>query len=345
MTKKLKVKKKSRLVFSLIVIAIFILAGFGIFAAYLGSENMPVSAGNSEIISIEIPKGISTEKIASILDGKKLIRSVLVFKLKSKIEGYDATYKSGFYSLSQSMSMEEIMIQLRKGTTSALRFTIPEGFDIKKITERLANEKLINPTNFLRQIEQGSFDYKFLRDAPAGNERLEGYLYPDTYEVFPNSSEKKILDKMLSRFNQVFTEEYYARAKELGMSVGEVLTLASIIEREAKIPGDRPLISSVFHNRLSLKMPLQSCATVQFVLGDQKAKLTNKDIAIDSPYNTYIVAGLPPGPICSPGLASIKAALYPSDTKFLYFLAKGDGSSVFSVTYKDFLKNKAKYIN
>lgn len=345
MARKTKLNRKGRRNFVLLLIIILIISASVISLGYLGSLSAPVNPANSEIVSIEIPSGSTAQKIAVILDENKLIKSVLAFRIKSKIDGLEAKYKSGYYNLSKSMSMEEIMGLLQKGTALTVRFTIPEGFDIKKITERLVSEKLADPDEFLKQIEQGTFDYKFLTDAPAGMERLEGYLYPDTYEVFPDSSESQILDKMLSRFNQVFTDEYYTRAKELGMTINEVITLASIIEREARIPEDRPLISSVFHNRLDIKMPIQSCATVQFILGDQKAKLTNKDIAIESPYNTYLISGLPPGPICSPGLDSIKAALYPADTQYLYFLAKGDGSSVFSVTYEDFLANKAKYIN
>jgi UPF0755 protein len=242
------------------------------------------------------------------------------------------------------MTMESIMKQLINGTVLTVRFTIPEGFDIAKVTDRLTAGNLVNKDEFINQLTNGVFSYRFLSDVPAGKERLEGFLYPDTYEIYPDATEKKIIDKMLSRFDEVFTEEYYRRADELGMSVSQIMTLASIIEREAKVAEDRPVIASVFYNRLAIDMPLQSCATVQYILGEQKEKLTNKDIAIDSPYNTYKNAGLPPGPICSPGIESIKAALYPSDTDYLYFLAKGDGSSVFSVTYDDFLKNKAKYI-
>jgi len=345
MSRKIKAKRRNPIaaIMTMILLAgLIFLAGIAI---YLGNANNPINSANTDLVNIEIPKGSSTEAIASILAENNLIESVLAFKIKSRIEGYDATYKSGFYKLSQSMSMEDMMISLQKGTALTVRFTIPEGFDIRKITEKLASEQLIDPAEFSQQIIEGYFDYRFLADAPAGSERLEGFLYPDTYEVFPDSEEAQIIDKMLARFDAVFTEEYYLRADELGMTVEEVITLSSIIEREARIPEDRPLISSVFHNRIAVKMPLQSCATVQFILGDQKAKLTNKDIAIDSPYNTYIIPGLPPGPICSPGLDSIKAALYPAETDYMYFLAKGDGSSVFSVTYEDFLKNKEAYID
>jgi UPF0755 protein len=149
---------------------------------------------------------------------------------------------------------------------------------------------------------------------------------------------------MLYQFSKVFTEESKARARELGMSVRELITLASIIEREAQVSEDRPVIASVFYNRLKIGMPLQSCATVQYILGEQKPVLSIEDTRIESPYNTYLISGLPPGPIASPGAESIQAALYPADTKYLFFLAKGDGSHAFSETYEQFLRDKAKYI-
>jgi UPF0755 protein len=241
--------------------------------------------------------------------------------------------------------MEEIMELLLTGKADTLRFTIPEGYDIKRVTAKLAEEGLINQEAFLKEIESGQFDYEFLKDAPAGPDRLEGFLFPETYEIFATANEHDIIDKMLYQFNKVFTAEYYARAEELGMSVREVITLASIIEREARVPEDRPIIASVFYNRLTIDMPLQSCATVQYILGEQKPVLSIKDTQIESPYNTYQNLGLPPGPIASPGADSIKAALYPADTNYLYFLAKGDGSHAFSSTYEQFLRDKAKYID
>lgn len=234
---------------------------------------------------------------------------------------------------------------LLEGKAKTVRFTIPEGYDIKRTTEKLSSEGLINAEVFADEIVSGQFDYKFLSDAPAGENRLEGFLFPETYDIYTTANEHDIINKMLSQFDAVFTDEYYARAEELDMSVREIITLASIIEREARVPEDRPVIASVFYNRLEVGMPLQSCATVQYILGEQKAVLSIKDTRIESPYNTYLNNGLPPGPIASPGADSIKAALYPDDTDYLYFLAKGDGSHAFSATYDQFLKDKAKYID
>ena len=341
-----KIKNKRRLVISAVVIAgILILAAVTIFSMYLGKETKAVDPGNKETIAVTIPAGTGTEGITEILLKNNLIDNPGVFKLQSKIKGFDGKYKAGEYSLSRSMSMEEIMKLLLEGKANTVRFTIPEGYDIRRTTEKLASEGLINTDVFAKEIESGQFNYKFLESAPAGPNRLEGYLFPETYDIYTTANEHEIIDKMLSQFNHIFTDEYYARAKELNLSVNEVLTIASIVEREAKISEDRPIIASVFYNRLKIGMPLQSCATVQYILGEQKSKLSNKDTRIKSAYNTYLNTGLPPGPIASPGADSIKAALYPAETDYLYFLAKGDGSHVFSVTYEQFLKDKDKYID
>ncbi len=341
-----KVGNKRRLLISIIILlGIVIITIAAVYTLYMGKESKPVQPGSKEYVTITIPTGTGTEGIANILDENSIIDNTGVFKLLSKSKGYDGKFKAGQYSLSPGMSMEEIMKLLMEGKAETVRFTIPEGYDIKRTTEKLSKEGLINAENFAKEIETGEFDYEFLKDAPAGPDRLEGFLFPETYEIFANANEHDIIDKMLYQFNKVFTDEYYARAEELGMSVRDVITLASIIEREAKLPEDRPIIASVFYNRLKIDMPLQSCATVQYILGEQKAKLSTKDTQIESPYNTYLNPGLPPGPIASPGADSIKAALYPAETDYLFFLAKGDGSTVFSTNYDQFLRDKDKYID
>lgn len=341
-----KVKSKKRFVFSVVILtATVLLAAAAFFSVYLNKQSDPVNPASQEAVTVIIPNGTGTGGIASILADSNLIRSESVFRIQSKTRGFDGKYKAGEYSLSPSMSMADIMKVLLTGKANTVRFTIPEGYDIRRTTEKLASEGLINADVFKNEIETGQFDYKFLADAPAGADRLEGFLFPETYDIYTTADEHDIIDKMLSQFNKVFTDEYYQRAKELGMSVRDVIVLASIIEREAQVPADRPIISSVFYNRLKISMPLQSCATVQYILGEQKPVLSIKDTQIESPYNTYLNAGLPPGPIASPGADSIKAALYPAETKYLYFLAKGDGSHAFSETYDQFLKDKKKYIN
>lgn len=337
--------RKRLLIFILISFVVIVLLSACIFNFYLGNEGKAIDPNNTQLVNISIPSGIGTGEIANILKQNYIIDNVDAFKLQSKLKGFDGKFKAGEYAFSPSMSTEQIMGILISGNVNTMRFTIPEGYDIKKTTEKLSSEGLINAEAFAKEIEVGIFDYKFLKDAPAGSNRLEGYLFPNTYDIYTTANEHEIIDKMLSQFNKVFIDEYYNRAKELGMSINEVITLASIIEREARVSEDRPIISSVFHNRIKLGMPLQSCATVQYILGEQKPVLSTRDTEIKSPYNTYLHAGLPPGPIASPGEDSIHAALYPADTDYLFFLAKGDGSHAFSITYEQFLKDKAKYIN
>ncbi len=338
-------RRKRALIRMVVLLAILVLAGIGIFSFYVGKSGVPIDPDNENLVSIEIPIGTGTSGIAAILEENQLIDNTSVFRLKTKMKGYDGKYKAGGYSLSPSMSMDEMMELLLEGKADTIRFTIPEGYDIKRTTGKLASEGLINAEVFQNEIESGQFEYRFLADTPAGENRLEGFLFPETYEIYTNADEHAIIDKMLSQFDYVFKDEYYDRAKELNMSVYDIVTLASVIEREARVEADRPVIASVFYNRLEIGMPLQSCATVQYILGEQKAVLSIADTKIESPYNTYLYNGLPPGPIASPGEASILAALYPAETDYLYFLAKGDGSHAFSSTYSQFLKDKAKYIN
>lgn len=339
-------KKRRRILFgSVIAAGIIVIAAYAAFSSYMEKESKAVLPGSTDYVPVTIPSGSGTERIAEILQENDLISSVWVFKLRTKSEGLEGKYQAGQYFLSPGMNMLEIMDTLLSGKADTLRFTVPEGYDIRRVTEKLAAEGLVDAEVFTGEIESGAFDYWFLEDAPAGPDRLEGFLFPETYEIFAMADEHDIIDKMLYQFSKVFTDEYKARADELGMSVREVVTLASIIEREALIQKDRPVIASVFYNRLGIDMPLQSCATVQYILGEQKPVLSIEDTRIESPYNTYLYTGLPPGPIASPGADSIKAALYPEDTAYLFFLAKGDGSHAFSETYEQFLRDKARYID
>jgi UPF0755 protein len=308
-------------------------------------EVSAVDPSDGSFIAITIEQGTGTAQIAAQLKSENLIRNTFLFKLKSRLSGLDGKYKAGIHSLSKNMSMDEIMEGLLAGRDNTVRFTIPEGYDVRRTAEALSSINLIDSDDFIDEIENGDFDHWFLETAPKGKSRLEGYLFPDTYEVFTGASEHEIIQKMLDQFGKVFTKEDEELALQHGLNVNEIIILASIIEREAVIPKDRPIIAGVFYNRLKIGMPLQSCATVQYILGEQKAVLSTADTRIDSPYNTYLIKGLPPAPICSPGKASIEAALSPEKSDYLYFLAKGDGSHVFSRTYEEHRRLKAKYID
>ncbi|WP_184308500.1 endolytic transglycosylase MltG [Anaerosolibacter carboniphilus] len=332
-------RKILRLMAILISLAIFL--GIGGIIYYHQSIG-PVNVQNGELVVIEIPKGASTLKIASILRENHLIKNDLSFRILSKLSKAEGKMQAGRYQMSTSMNAREIIDNLIKGSIfkDAAKFTIPEGFELKQIVDRLESLGLIDREKFMELVNNGDFQYEFLKEIPKGENRLEGFLFPDTYEIAKGATEEEILTKMLDRFDEIFTDDYYHRTKKLNMTIQEVVTLASIIEREAQLEKERPIISGIFHNRLNKGMLLQSCATVQYVLGERKANLSLKDIDIDSPYNTYKNIGLPPAPIASPGKASLEAALYPSETDYYYFVVKSDGEHSFSKTYEEHLRAK-----
>ncbi len=345
MTRTRSRKKQSKAIPLIVGILVAALAVCGGFAVYMSSSGKAISPGSATVVNVTIPTGTGTAGIARILEENGLIGSTSSFKLHSKMKGYDGKYKAGEYALSPGMSMEEMMETIAAGNTNTIRFTIPEGYTVAQTRDKLAAEGLVNPEVFDQEVESGVFDYDFLKDAPAAANRLEGYLYPETYDVYSSATEHDIIDRMLSHFDKVVTQEYRDQAKAKGMNLNEVLTVASLVERETRADSERPLVASVIYNRLDQGMKLKIDATVQYALGKQKARLYNKDLKIDSPYNTYKIDGLPPGPICSPGIKSIEAALSPADTDYLFYVGSPelDGTHRFSNNDTQFAKDAAAY--
>ncbi len=309
------------------------------------SMNEAVDPNDSELILVSIPKGASTTKIAAILKENELIRNERAFKMLSKSLEADSKMKAGDYKFSKSLSSQAMIEKLVSGEVfiETNTFTIPEGFNNKQIIDTLVSEGLIDRDVFMQELKEGNFDYRFMADVNR-DYYLEGFLFPDTYVIKKGATEHDIINIMLKRFDDIFTDEYYEKMKENKMDINEIITLASIIEKEAVVDRERPIVSSVFYNRLDIDMRLQSCATVQYTMDEVKAVLSDEDIKVDTPYNTYIYSGLTPAPIASPGKKSIVAALYPDDTNFLYFCASnlGDGSQYFSETYNEHLAAIAK---
>jgi UPF0755 protein len=330
-----------------IVIMIFILFLIGIigFKIFITNVERAYDSNNSENVTITIPMGSSTSQIAAILENNGIIGNINNFKLVSKITGNDGKYKAGIYAVSPSMNMIEIMEKLESGISVGKMVTIPEGYTIDQVADVLEKSGFIGGTSFYYELETGDFQQKFVEFLPKGQNRLEGFLFPETYDIPENATAHDIINIMLNQFDKLYTDEYYARASEQGYSINDIITIASMIEREAAVNEDRPKVASVIYNRLKLNMPLQFCSTVQYILGDQKARLSDEDTQIDSEYNTYINYGLPPGPICSPGIESIKAALYPATTEYLYFVVDPNGIKThqFAKTYEEFLKYKKEY--
>jgi UPF0755 protein len=330
-------------IIALVVLAALLVGGYVGLNQYLTRAQRPVSTENTDIIKVEIAEGSNTSQIASKLSEKKLIRDERVFKYVAKKEGMDSKFKAGNYSLSQSMDMREITENLTNGAVEHgdYSFTVPEGYEIRQIADLLSEDGVVDREKFIKlasDTDRYRQEYDFL-DAVPEDKGLEGYLYPDTYMIDKSSDniEEFIIKMMLKNFDRYYTEEHVKRAEELGLNTNEVITLASIVEREARVESERPLVSAVFHNRINDGMSLQSCATVQYILEERKPVLSYEDTKIESPYNTYKYAGLPPAPIASPGVASIEAALNPDDVDYMYFVAKedGSGSHVFSKTYQE----------
>ncbi|SES63789.1 endolytic transglycosylase MltG [Anaerobranca gottschalkii] len=305
---------------------------------------LPPGKGENNV-EIVIPIGTSPAAIAEILEDHGVIKNSLLYRLYLRRYNYSSRLQAGIYQLNDGLSYRELTEILLEGKLKkpTVRFTIPEGLKIQQIATRLENQGLINKDEFLDLIQNGEFDYWFIQGIPDNVDyRLEGYLFPDTYEVFEDSSEWEIINIMLRNFERNFPEEYRKRAEELGMSVHQVVTLASIVEREAMVDKERPIIAGVFHNRLKINMALQSCATV-FYFTEREPVLIS-DTKIVNPYNTYVFPGLPPGPIGAPGRNAIHSTLFYEETDYLYFVTKKDGSGehYFARTYEEHLANIAK---
>jgi len=337
-------RKKAKLnILTLLVLCALISAAFAY--TYYNSGLEALKEIEADAKEIEIPKGSTVRSVSKILKEEDLIKDSFVFELYCKINEKADKIKAGRYNISSSMKVSEIVDVLVSGKAliDTVKLTIPEGYNLAQIADRINSLGVVSQESIQAALKADEYEYEFIKQIPDRENKLEGYLFPDTYEIYKNTTAEAIIRKLLERFDDVFTEEFRNRAEELNMSIDQVVTLASIIEREARLDKERKTISGVFHNRLKKKMLLQSCATVQYLLKEPKEELLYEDLEIDSPYNTYKYAGLPPGPIASPGLASIEAALYPEDTDLLYFFALDDGSHVFTKTYNEHINAQNKY--
>ena len=344
-----RVKNKARLVVSMVILlAVIGVSAYVGFNIYLARAAAPVDPFSANYVNVTIPSGASTERIGVILNNYGLIRDVTQFKLISRLEGYDGTLRAGSFTLSPAMTVQEILEVISVGgSADTKRFTIPEGLNISRTADRLEGLGFIDREEFMYAVENGEFLFTFIEELPSGPDRLEGFLFPETYDVFVTATEEDIINRMLTQFNLVFTDEYRLRAQELGRSIYEIITIASLIEAEVRIDVDRPKVASVIYNRLEIGMPLQLCATVQYALGEQKPRLSIADTQIDHPYNTYRFTGLPPGPIGSPGARAIHAALYPAESDYIFFVLKPDGSGEhnFATNINDFNRYRRQYLN
>ncbi|MBQ2977584.1 MAG: endolytic transglycosylase MltG [Clostridia bacterium] len=296
----------------------------------------PVDAQDQSYVTFEVASGNSLTRVANNLESQGLIRNRTVFKYYADFLGYGQKIQAGEYQVSKSMRMQDIMELLTTGDGNPItrNITIIPGWTIRDIADYLKAQGVIDNTeDFLAPCRTGQdyAAYYYIADVLKTNDvgsrlyALEGYLAPDTYEIYTNATAADIIKKLLSQTEAVFKSEYHDRAAELGMTMDEVITLASMIEKEAKT-ADFARVSAVFHNRLKSNMTLGSDVTIKYISGVKRMSLTNEDLQINSPYNSYQYKGLPPGPICSPSAGAIHAALYPDEQfitdQYLYFCSK-----------------------
>jgi UPF0755 protein len=355
--------KRLTFVLSALIIFLFI---FTVGAAYSYNRTIASAADDTvtevridpstaDAVTVEIPMGSDTKAIAKILEDNGVIKKPQIFTIVSKLNGFDGKYQAGTHVVKKGLELDTLM-KILIGKPESQKVTVPEGLTYKQVVKLLAKKDISTEVKLDNAMKKGKYDFDFvkqLQNVSINREFvLEGYLFPDTYEFARNPDATTVIQRMLGNFNSKVTKEHYKRAKELGMTMDQVITLASIIEREASTSAERRLVSAVFQKRLKSNdvnlRKLQSCATLQYIFMNQEGKvheqLTYNDTKIDNAYNTYIHPGLPPGPICSPGMDSINAALYPDeDTDYMFFIAKGDGTTKFSKTYSEHVKAMKQY--
>ncbi|MEX2461838.1 MAG: endolytic transglycosylase MltG [Paenibacillaceae bacterium] len=343
-----------KIIIIIIVILLVLLAGLTFFGwRYIKQELKPLTP-TDHVVRFTIPAGSNSTQITHILEDNGLIRSSTMFWYYLKFYKEGNQFKAGTYEMKPGLTNIEIIDRLNKGDivkVEVVRFTIPEGFNVEQIAAKLSSQNIVDKAAFLALADTipnyGCSWTGEIPDDKAIKHRLEGYLYPDTYEMKKGSSTADIMKRMLCEWDQKLDQlpaDWQIQLEKSGLSFHELLTLASLVEREVVVEEERAIVAGVIYNRLKDKMPLQIDATVQYLFDESKERLYEKDLEMESPYNTYLHTGLPPGPIASPSLASIKAALYPQATKFLYYVTKKDGSSghFFAETFAQHKRNIAK---
>lgn len=334
-------RRRPVIIIGLLFLITVILGGY----LFMGRQYSPVDPNDKQPIDVIIPASSSARDIAVLLDDKDLIRNQAAFLSYCRKNQLDSQLKAGHYRFSRSQSVADIAGYIARGSVVTLTITIPEGYTVKQIGDLFIKQGLFERSEWDSAL-QAEYSFSFLDDSSSEvNNKLEGFLYPETYVVPEDITAQEMIQHMLSTFDSVWNKKYAALADQQGLTVQEVVTMASLVEREAQVGSERSVISGVIHNRLDIGMPLQIDAAIQYCLPDHKEVLTYADLEVDSPYNTYKNTGLPPGPIANPGQASMEAALKPDQHDYLYYVAKGDGSHQFSRTHEEHIAAKQRYIN
>ena len=288
-------------------------------------------ASSEEVVNFDVLTGSSSRTIAKRLVEEKLIRSEHAFRIVVRYRGTGKRLQAGTYMLRRNMALWDLLAEFEKGQVTLISWTVPEGLTASAIAELWETSGFGTAEAFRKAFESP----RLLKRYGLADKTAEGYLFPNTYKFAKGTTAEKIVEMMLDEFKQRWTGKFDEAAQNLGRTRHEIVTLASVIEKEAQFGQERPRISSVFHNRLTRKWKLQADPTVLYALGNPERLLTRADLRVDSPYNTYKYKGLPPGPIANPGIDSIIAALRPEKTDYLYFVAIGDGKHHFSKTLSE----------
>jgi UPF0755 protein len=321
-------------------ISVFVLSGFlSVFLIY-GFLQMAVPLPDRERpVEVKIEKGASFKEAVRSLAEQGLVRDTKVFIALGRLTGLDKRLTPGFYYFFGSLSPWDVFDALLDGRVISSEITVVEGDTLDDIKGKLVEKGIATEEEFDALAEDSGFLDSMDIHAPS----LEGYLFPDTYRIPKGMKLGDVLSMMVNRLRQVYTDRMLARAEEIGFSENDMLTLASIIEKEAVFDRERSLISAVYHNRLDRGMLLQADPTAVYGVKPMRFGITGRDVRRKTQYNTYFIKGLPPGPIASPGLKSIKAALFPADAPYLYFVSKNDGTHAFSVTLEEHLRAVETY--
>lgn len=336
---------KKRIVFPVAILIILIFAsGFFIHDYNIKKVINAPLVSNKGKIEFEIKEEQNLTDVIEELNNKGYIRDKNIVLEYIKRHEMNMSVVPGKYSISNFVSLEKLVYFMNNGILDNIpvKITIPEGYTVEGIAEILEKKGIITKDKFIKSCKE----YKLPDYVKNDNNRkyaLEGYLFPDTYEFYKGTSGNRIIDEMTTRFKTVIDEVSKETGKKISNEdLDKYVIIASIVEKEIQKPDERAKAASVFYNRLNKGMKLESCATVLYALGCHKDKLSNEDLKVNSPYNTYLVKGLPEGPISNPGKACLKAAVLPAETNYLFFVSNNDGTHFFTNNYDEFLKVKAK---
>jgi UPF0755 protein len=328
----------------LLLLAVILLAGG---ATYYTYREFAPPQSTGRLVDVDIAKGESTSELGQELQRIGLIRNAWVFRMYVRFRDGGDRFLAGHYQVRQGTGIPELVSIFADGAvvSNAVSVTIPEGYTVVQIADKLAALNVCSKSAFLKEVQSGSFNAPFLSKLPhnpAIKYRLEGYLFPDTYQFVRGESAHTVVQEMLNDFAEHVNASVLQRLQKAGLTLPQAITEASLVEKEAKVNRERPIIASVIQNRLHKSMKLQIDATLEYILG-HKDVLSTKDTEVNDPYNTYRNPGLPPGPIANPGMASILAVIQPAHTSYLYYVVKNDGTGehYFAETYPEQLHNEA----